>query len=392
MKKVTLLSACICLALGLQLTSCDDTELENAPYSSPVAELTYSISGRNLTLSWSNPQNATGAAIFKDGIQIASLNNAETTYTIANADDNIEHYYTVKAIYGVDGRISEGTTITALVEAKIKVGYYLTTNNYTDLPDDDEVAAAQWFEQTYIANNIGTFVHSADLSTLNKDEVSALWIQIDRIGIGYGIDNLPFSQSNISALKQYLNDGGNILLTKHATQLVTALERIDSQYAPGIFGDGEGGVGTDVWCMNSVIGCKMDVSYDHRNHPIFVGMEAGDPNGYGFETYPMEGPGLREDHNCMWDLNAYSFSREPNVIVNWEDATNSSVLAVWGHVADFCVAGVVEFFPTDNCAGKIIACGLSAYEFKQNEPQDGTDNAYQSNIELFTKNCIDYLK
>ena len=106
----------------------------------------------------------------------------------------------------------------------------------------------------------------------------------------------------------------------------------------------------------------------------------------------MEGPGLREDHNCMWDLNAYSFSREPNVIVNWEDATNSSVLAVWGHVADFCVAGVVEFFPTDNCAGKIIACGLSAYEFKQNEPQDGTDNAYQSNIELFTKNCVDYLK
>lgn len=373
------------------VTSCSDVKYDNAPYSDPVSNLTYETSGRNLILTWTNPAGATGAAIFKDGTQIASVEGGVNTYTVTNADDNQEHYYTVKAIYGTDG-VSEGQTLAVTIESHIKVGYYLTTTNYTDLPDDDEVAAAEWFKENYIDNNTGIWVHSSDLSSLSIDDVSALWIQIDRIGIGYGYANLPFSSSELNALKKYVQDGGNLFLTKHATQLVAGIGRIDDRFAPGIFSDGEGGVGTDVWCMNAVIGCRMDASYDHRNHQAFLGLEAGDPNNYGFETYPMEGPGLREDHNCMWDLNAYGFSGNPNVTSNWESETNSTVLATWGHVADYCCAGIVEFNPTSEYAGKILACGLSTYEFKQNAPAEGTQNAYQSNIEKFTKNSIDYLK
>ena len=168
--------------------------------------------------------------------------------------------------------------------------------------------------------------------------------------------------------------------------------RIEERLAPGIFGDGDGGVGTDVWCMNAVIGSGAETRYDHRSHAAFLGMETGDPNGYGHETIPLEGPGLREDHNCMWDLNAYGFAGSPNVVANWQDATASTVLATWGHVTDYCCAGIVEFHPTATYKGKVLAIGLSAYEFNQNAPAEGRQNAYQANTERLTRNCIDYLK
>ena len=89
----------------------------------------------------------------------------------------------------------------------------------------------------------------------------------------------------------------------------------------------------------------------------------------------------------MWDCNAYGFSGQPNVIVNFEDATSSSVLSTWGHVQDYCCAGIVEFLPNTEFDGRVIAIGLSAYEFNQ-----AGGNSYQHNIEKLTANCIDYLK
>lgn len=94
----------------------------------------------------------------------------------------------------------------------------------------------------------------------------------------------------------------------------------------------------------------------------------------------------------MWDLNAYGLPQTSpaagNVVKAFEGETSSTVLATWGHVEDYCCAGVVEFNPTATYAGRIIAIGLSAYEWDEN----GTANTYQGNIERFTKNCIDYLK
>ena len=391
MKKIAYL-ATVLLTLASFMTSCSDEKYDNTPYSNPVSDVAYTTTGRNLTLTWTNPEGATGTAIFRDGTQIASLGEGVNSYTVANAPVNEEHYYTVKAIYGKQGRMSEGVSKTVFIEYNVKVGYYLTAENYSDLPDDDEVAAAEWFKAQYVDGGSGVFVHASDLASLNPDNVSALWIQIDRVGIGIGWANLPFSTADIAALKAYVQDGGKLFLTKHATQLVVAIGRVEERFAPGLFGDGVGDTGIDVWCMNAVIGCRQDAAYDHRGHAAFIGLEAGDPNNYGFETYPMEGPGLREDHNCMWDLNAYGFSGTPNVVANWEAETNSTVLATWGHVSDYCCAGIIEFNPTAEFAGNIIACGLSTYEFKQNAPQEGTDNAYQKNIERFTKNCIEYLK
>ena len=113
-------------------------------------------------------------------------------------------------------------------------------------------------------------------------------------------------------------------------------------------------------------------------------METGQFN-YGHDIFPLIGSGLKEDHNCMWDLNAYGLAGNPNVVVAFENATNSTVLGTWQHVVDYCCAAVVDFNPTDTYTGHIVAIGPSAYEFHQ------PGNAYQTNMEKLTANALTYL-
>ena len=145
----------------------------------------------------------------------------------------------------------------------------------------------------------------------------------------------------------------------------------------------------------------MTQFYDRRNHPIYKDLRTSD--AFEWETYPMEGTGdgtemWREDHNCMWDLNAYNAvytSEGANAVEKFEKDNNALVLGTWGHVQDHAVAGIVEFLPQDAKArgdeaktGRIVANGLAACEWS---PRQGV-NAFHSNLEALTINCMNYLR
>jgi hypothetical protein len=164
------------------------------------------------------------------------------------------------------------------------------------------------------------------------------------------------------------------------------LGRIDEAYAPGIFGDGEGGNNGDIWGVHPVIGNVEGQIYDHTQHAIYWGMTY-EPTLFA-GIYCFEGPGIKGDHNCMWDLNAYGLAPEPNVVKTWEETTNSTVLGTWNHVVDYCCAGIVDFNPTTTFAGRVLAVGLAAYEWDLG----GMANSKQDQLEKFTANCIGYLK
>lgn len=265
----------------------------------------------------------------------------------------------------------------------VKVGYVITYEDASMIEDDDEKASYKWFKGQFTNGEVLTpaGLLSADLSSFD-----VIWVHIDRVGIGMGWEKLPLPAEAITALADYYKAGGKLFLSNHATQLLIPLGRIGADRAPGIFGDGEGGDGTDVWTINAHIG----LLYDHRQNEIYSGMEVS--NLYAdHESFPMIGPGRREDHNCMWDLNSYGFPdlypQAGNVVKAFQDENNATVLATWGHVTDFCCAGMVEFKPKDDCLGSCIAIGLAAYEWNQNSGA----NTYQSNIELLTKNILLYL-
>lgn len=374
----------------LGLASCSDVEIPEAVTSETVTPLSASAEGRNVTINWTNPTGASGVQVLRNNSVLATYDQLVTSYLDRHVPVNTDLWYTVKAMYG-DGRVSDGQSVKMNVDyvTHAHPAMLITAETIDAIEDDDEKAAAKWFQKTYPD---GTILTPGTLTTLYPDEHNVVWVQIDRVGIDMGWQKLPanmVSDKVIGILTQYVKDGGNLLLTKHATQLTVAVGRLTETFGPHIFSSGAGGQGTDNWTVNAHIGSGQAESYDHRSHPIYAGMET---NGdFGHESFGLEGPGFREDHNCMWDLNSYDLPRlvpgAGNVVKAYEQLQNCTVLGTWGHVADYCCAGIIEFKAGGDYAGRIIGIGLSAYEWDEN----GTPNRYQGNIELLTKNSIDYL-
>ena len=145
------------------------------------------------------------------------------------------------------------------------------------VPDDyttsaDEADAVTWFKNTYVNTGKGVLLTPATIDDLDIENNPMCWVMCDRIGIGKGWDKLPgglASTATIEALKAFAADGGNLLLTNHATQLTVALGRLAEAYAPGIFGDGEGGQNNDIWGVHPIIGNVEGQIYDHSHHDIY---------------------------------------------------------------------------------------------------------------------------
>ncbi len=248
----------------------------------------------------------------------------------------------------------------------------------------------------------GAVLTPGDIGNLSFNNYGTLWIHIDRCGLDR--NNPPLSSPEItSALSSFLAQGGSLYLSGHATLLLAKTGRIDGALAPNIFGNGDGGTGTDVWNIQPRIGYNNRESdpsqyYDRSGHTIFADMYTIDtPQG---RTIPMEGTGdgsemWREDHNCMWDLNGLSYTADGrNTVERFERQTNSTVLGQWGHVTDYAVAGLVEFHPQASASrampaqGTVIANGLAAYELL---PRIG-GNSYTANVERLTGNILRYLE
>lgn len=301
--------------------------------------------------------------------------------------------------------LSSSGNVLPLKHATSRAAILIAEEREEDL-NPQEKAAVELFKAMYPNGTVLTPENVA--SSLSTVKFGTLWIHLDRIGQGNG--NLPASLSDatvLEALRKFHTAGGNLLLTKHATQLIHRLGRIDNRFAPGIYGDGDGGYGSDSWTVNAQIGwwqmnpdnAAPDASqyYDRRSHPIYSGMSTS--SAYSWETYPLLGSGngspmWREDHNCIWDLNAYSYNADGrNTVERFERENNALVIGTWGHVQDYAVAGIVEFLPgggsgrAQGTCGTILANGLAACELS---PRFG-NNAYSGNAERLNANSLAYL-
>lgn len=382
------------------LSACSDfkpTGMPDVPALAKISDLNAEVTGRKVTLSWTLPADPeiTGVKVIvnADNNAAVTLQGQPTEYTLKGLSLGENYLCTVKVMYE-GGYVSEGVSVTAQIPDKldgVKVAYLMTAPDIASLPDDDERAAATWFAGLEDAE----FIQPSQIATLDTDLYPVIWIEIDRLGLAMGWENLPDEISNdatIEALREYSANGGSLYLANMATQLTVPLGIVPDNMAPTVFGSGEGGTGDDVWVINPYLGWDFRNGsdqgfYDRTSHAIFKGLTLEDPNNYGYENLPLIGPGHREDHNCLWDCNIYGKGNEADVIKNFEVTTNSLVLATWGHVRDHCVAGLVEFFANAD-HGRCIANGFAAYEWNQNSGS----NPYQHNIEQLTLNILNYLK
>ncbi len=388
MKKIYL----VLIAMLGMLTACSDVKYEAATYSEAVTNLMYTNpeGTREVTLSWTNPnaEGLSGVQIIKNDVDVISIDEVVNSYVIKKATVNEEVSYTVKARYA-DGRVSQGQTIRFIIPYERKVSGNMVAMLVPDdyMLSDDEKDAAGWFQKNYVMLSKGLIITPSTIDELDRETYASCWVMCDRIGIEKGWENLPgglASTATVEALKAFCADGGNLLLTNHATQLSVAVGRIPADLAPGIFGSGEGGYNNDIWGSHPIIGNVEGQIYDHSGDDIYRDMKY-EPNLFA-GIYCFTSAGVKGDHNCMWDLNAYGLAPNPNVVKTWEELTNSTVLGTWNHVVDYCCAGIVDFEPTVDIPSRILAVGLAAYEWNI-----GGVNEKQEELERFTRNCLTYV-
>lgn len=258
-----------------------------------------------------------------------------------------------------------------LAKAQTKVGIFVEKT--TDL-DDDEQAAYVWFNDEY---NPGHGLEKVVFTPNNINELSAtdvkvLWIPINRQGDNDNVVKPSAFYDHVETLKKYVQDGGNLYLTNHATLLVSAIGRIDDQYKPNTVTYGAPGENTDAWGVN-----PRFADMDYRGHVLYSGFEAGSKGNLWDDNYFLNSGNLKEDHNCLWTgISSYT---------DFINATNSHILGKWSQNGDTNNFGVVEFMPNGDYKGTILCNGLAAYEW------NCEGNEYVDNIKKFTENSISYL-
>ena len=255
-----------------------------------------------------------------------------------------------------------------LAKAQTKVGIFVEKT--TGL-DDDEQAAYDWFIKDYNpGHGLEKVVFTPDnISTLNAKDVKVLWIPINRQGNSIEDVKPSAIYKNVETLKKYVQEGGNLYLTNHATLLVSAIGRIDDLYKPNTvtYGNPVNISIEDPWGVN-----PRFVDMDYRGHVLYSDFKAGSKES----NYFLNSGPSREDHNCLWkDFNYTDFI----------NATNSHILGKWSDNGDTKNFGVVEFMPTEEYKGTILCNGLAAYEWSCE------GNKYVDNIKRFTENSISYL-
>ena len=256
-----------------------------------------------------------------------------------------------------------------LAKAQTKVGIFIEKT--TGL-DDDEQAAYDWFvsDEYNPGHGLVKEVFTPDnINSLSANDVKVLWIPINRQGDNESVVKPSAIYNHVETLKKYVQDGGNLYLTNHATLLVSVIGRIADPYKPNTVACGNPiNISIeDPWGVN-----PRFADMDYRGHVLYSDFNAGSKE---FNYFLNSGPS-REDHNCLWkDFNYTDFI----------NATNSHILGKWSDNGDTNNFGVVEFMPTAEYKGTILCNGLAAYEWSCE------GNEFVNNIKKFTENSISYL-
>ncbi len=349
------------------------------------------LQNSSIVLTWNLPAINTATQLeISFGGQVVTVPATATSYTVSNV------VATQKYTFGIRTKTATATSNYVYTSVNsVKYAYLTYFKSLTDLQqngNNEEIAAANWFVSTYPSGDVIS-TYDIQNKVINLSQYSVIWINIDN-AMSDAVPAQLESSNVLSQITYYYQTGGNLLLTTFATQYVVDLGRTTRK--PGILGAGTAGFNPDTWAANIIIGAGQSTKYDYTNSPLFAGLTM-DYSSFSWTTVPLEGSGLKENHNSMWDLNSYGYkipADGDNVVRAFEIENNATVMATWGQVADYCCGGIVYFQPTATYPGKCLAIGLSAYEFNQSSgvaPYTCT-NVYQANIEKLTQNAISFLQ
>jgi hypothetical protein len=271
------------------------------------------------------------------------------------------------------------------LHAEKKAAFLSMYSSIDAIEDDDEKAAATWFVNVYQ----GDFLPVSELPSINPDDYGVIWLHIDREDDNTQVPEVFLIPEVLEGVKAWYKNGGNLLLTTHASTYLTKLGRIDIE--TDVNGAGHGGDNGDVWLMPAVWGTdnpEWEV-IDRTGDKIFEGlssMKIQRNNGIEYDTYPLLGEGWKEDHNCFWSFN---FSDDHLAkLRSFEQYYNTEGLSSWFFVTNYHNMGSARWHPTAEYQGTAITLGTAEYEWHENNG----DNFCQDNVEKLTANALNELK
>lgn len=266
-----------------------------------------------------------------------------------------------------------------------KIAFVGSGEDKSSLPDDDEQAAADWFFGNYPEADYISWEMIAG-GVVNIYNYKVIWWQYDNSS---ELPALAAHEMVTNLFSDYLKDGGNLFFTGHACQYFWNIGRIPKQFNMAI-GNGEGFENGDTW----TIGVNLP-AVDHRGHPLYKNVFFDEADG--FFTFPVIGPGWREDHNQVMVEVASAYGYGNGDILAYASFTNdldAEWLGVWGGIRDYFMAGIIELKPNETFKGRAIYIGIGGFEWNQNAQGNINPegrNTYQDNIIQVSKNAIDYL-
>lgn len=295
------------------------------------------------------------------------------------------------------------TVLVLTLTSSAQVAFLQRTDSYPDESGEHpEKNAYDWFKDTYSASSKTILsidqIKSGALLNTGVPQYKVLWVNVDAQGTAAWDDNLVGGSEVINAIEAYVKAGGNILLTKQAAWIVPKIGRMkysnNTDYNPS-WSNNNYVVGGDIWTINAMIGVGFTLR-DARQHPIFDNMTKGSYNDYAHESFPLVGKVNRVDNNFIWtEMEPKAGGDTPNdniaTLNNFQSDWNCQVLAVWGHVRDYCGPAIVEFYPDGVYKGSIMTISSNAYQWGTSNYNEEIDKGYISNVQTLTSNALNYL-
>lgn len=324
---------------------------------------------------------------------------------------------------------TENLTVTYTVTVEVQTvtpTFYAFLGEQADiasLVDDDARAAATWMQNTYGADF--KYIQFSNISALEMADVKVamLYYLTPLEDVGYSASptdvstllapELQAGAAQAEVLKNWVKLGGDMLIAGEATPFIFSLGRVPADFsaprAPGNYVYSEFGCAGTGGCvdMNKPpddrwgLGMRpSNNSEDRRGHPIFNGLTFFDD-----EFLALQNSATREVRLIWWQH--FDGILDPSccgqdAALFFEQTMSATKFGTLSFVGDAFGYGAVLWNRTDqgndgnfdsqiptDFQGSIMSIEntIVGYEWDSN----GTVNDFQSNIEMFTGNILEYL-
>ncbi len=331
----------------------------------------------------------------------------------------------------VDYTVTNTENLTRTYEVTVEVQtvvptFYAFLGEQADiasLVDDDAKAAATWMESTYGADF--KYIQFSNITTeeMADVKVAMVYYLTPQEDVGYFATptdvttllppELHPGAAQAEVLKTYVKLGGDLLLAGEATPLIFSLDRVPADFsaprAPGNYVYSEFGCAGTSGCVDFNkppddrwgLGMRpSNNSEDRRDHPIFDGLTF-----FNDEFLALQNSATREVRLIWWQhfdgiLNPSCCGSDAALF--FEQTLQATKFGTLAFIGDAFGYGAVLWNRTDQTNDPNFDSQISAdyqgsimsientivgYEWDSN----GTVNDFQSNIETFTGNILDYL-